>query len=65
MNEIINNDQCHDLLVYFNRPNDLKNLNYAEVFNQYNWSYQQPQRQCYTIYIEAIYKTVYLVKYKD
>ena len=65
MNEIINNEQCHDLLIYFNRPEDLKHLKYAEVFNQYNWSYQQPQRQCYTILIEAINKTVYLVKNKD
>ena len=44
MNEIINNEQCHDLLVYFHRPNDLKHLKYAEVFNKYNWSYKQPQR---------------------
>ena len=65
MNEIINNEQCHDLLVYFYRPNDLKHLKYAEVFNQYNWSYKLPQRQCYTIHIQAISKTIYLVKNKD
>jgi PIF1-like helicase len=73
MAAILNSQKCHDLLVYFNRPNSLIALKYTELFNMYNWSYTLPKRflqsltstDCFYITIPGLTKTIFLFKKKD
>ena len=65
---LINENKVTDLIIYFNRPECLHNLKYAELFNVYIWSYEKPKRniyernEIYTLRIEGIEKVIYLYK---
>ena len=59
-----------DIIIYFNRPTELHNLKYTELFNLYTWSYQRParfqenQHGNYKIRIHSL-REIYLCKRVD
>jgi hypothetical protein len=73
MTALLDSGKCHDLTVYFKRPNSLQALKYTELFNSYSWSYTKPKRyinnssnnDLFNITIPEIRKPVYLFKKKD
>ena len=68
---LIKENKVTDLIVYFNRPDNLQNFKYADIFNMYMWSYEKPKRniyernELYAIQIPGINKIVYLYKKKS
>ena len=72
MTALLDSGKCHDLTVYFKRPNSLQALKYTELFNSYSWSYTKPKRyinnssnnDLFDITIPEIRKPVYLFKKK-
>jgi len=37
--KFLNKDQYKDIIVYLNRPSQLRTMKIDEMFNQYSWSY--------------------------
>jgi len=38
--DFLSKQKCCDLVVYFNRPVQLENMLYADMYNDYSWSYK-------------------------
>ena len=70
--ELLLQNKCCDLLIYFNRPNTLHHLKFTEFFNEYKWGYSQGARNrnenlalsniCFTIVIQNITKPIFIWK---
>ena len=70
--DFLSKQKCCDLVVYFNRPVQLENMLYADMYNDYSWSYklqkkyqQSPQLlnvEYFAIKIPSITKVIYVTK---
>ena len=70
--KFLNKNQCKDIIVYLNRPSQLRTMKIDEMFNQYSWSYTLLQHyerhpallnvEYWEIKIPSLSRNIYIMK---